>query len=287
MPSQDLPHLIIGYGYTGAALGRERMARGQRVVGTSRTPMRRAEVEATGADFAVFDLDAKSLPKLEPFASITVLAPAPEDVVTGARRIRRLAKWAQETPLVVIISTSIFGDTQSTITERTHPAAKTLRAKQWATLDATALFMRQQGHDIRVVRTPAIYGPGRDHRARLLTGTAFAVSGAASTSRVHVEDLANLLIKMSEEKAPPMLLACDELPAPTLRVMEEAARLLDLPGPVELSADEAKSQLSERAMQMRLGGHSCRSIVRPYLGVRLKYPTYREGLRACLRGQPT
>ena len=286
MATEKRPHLIIGCGYTGLAVATARVQAGESVVATSRSEMRRGEIEATGATFAVFDFDvATALPAPKEFETITVLAPAPESLEHAARRMRNIAKWAgPTTPVVVVISTSIYCDTTSDITERTHPAAKTLRAKQWATQDSAALFMRQQGHNIRVVRTPAIYGPGRDHRARLLTQTAFAIAGASATSRIHVEDLANLLIRMAAEVAPPILLACDELPAPTVRVMEEASRILDLPGPIELSLEDAQAQMSERAMQMRLGGHSCRSVVRPYLGVRLKYPTYREGLRACLRG---
>lgn len=260
---------------------------GERVIGTSRTEERKPEINATGATFASFNLDAEEpLPHRRP-RSVTVLAPPPQDDADGiAERLERVAEQANGAPIVVVISTAIFGDTRGTITERTHPAPRTDRERRWALMDAAALYLREEGkHDVRVVRTPAIYGPGRDFRAKLLTGDATVVRPAPPTSRVHVEDLATLLIRMGQPNGPPMLLACDDLPSPTWRVTVEAARLLDLPPPRELSPDEAAGHFSEVGLEMRLSGHSCMSLVRPYLGVRLRYPTYREGLRACLVGE--
>lgn len=279
------PHLIIGCGYTGLVMARSLKERGERVIGTSRTEERRAEIEATGADMAILDLDRDPRLPEGPFSSITLLAPPPEDFDAGAERIERLVTQAGQTPFVVVVSTAIFGDTKGTITERTHPAPKTERARRWALMDAASLYMRvREGHPVRVVRTPAIYGPGRDFRAKLLTRDAYVVRPSAPTSRIHVEDLAALLIRMGHPGAPPILLACDELPSPTWRVMGEAARLLNLPPPVELSPEQAAQHFSEVGLEMRLSGHACLSVVRPYLGVPLKYPTYREGLRACLIG---
>lgn len=262
------------------------MALGERVIGTSRTDERRPEITAVGAEFASFNLDAdEPVPEARP-KSVIVLAPPPnEDPDGSVERLSRLAKHVNGAPIVVVVSTAIFGDTRGTITERTHPSPRSERQRRWALMDAAALYLREEGkHDFRVVRTPAIYGPGRDYRAKLLTGDATVVRPAPPTSRIHVEDLASLLIRMTQPGGPPMLLACDDLPSPTWRVTVEAARLLNLPAPKELSPEEAKDHFSEVGLEMRLSGHSCMSLVRPYLGVRLKYPTYREGLRACLLG---
>jgi nucleoside-diphosphate-sugar epimerase len=278
-------HIILGCGYTGLVMARKLAERGDVVVGTSRNELRKSDIEAVGAKFAVFNLDEdEPLPRARP-TSITVLAPPPgEDDDRNVERLKKVADKAPGCPILVVISTAIYGDTRGTITERTHPAPRSEREKRWALMDAAAMLLRGDGHDIRVIRTPAIYGPGRDFRASLLTGNAKVVRPAPPTSRIHVEDLANLLIRMTEPHGPPMLLACDELPSPTWRVMAEAARLLDQPAPLELTPEQAADHFSEVGLEMRLGGHQCMSLVRPYLRVRLRYPTYREGLRACLLG---
>lgn len=285
--SAQKPHLIIGCGYTGTVMARMLTERGEAVIGTSRSEDRRAEIEATGARFAPLHLDLyPTLPERH-LSSVTLLAPPPDDLDRVAERIRVLVEQAGDAPFTVVVSTAIFGDTKGTITERTHPAPRTERGRRWALQDAAALYMRlldERRFPVRVVRTAAIYGPGRDFRAKLLTGDATVIRPASPTSRIHVEDLAALLVRMTRPDAPPLLLACDELPSPTWRVMGEAARLLNLPPPKEISPEEAIDHFSEVGLEMRLAGHACMSIVRPYLGVRLKYPTYREGLRACLVG---
>jgi len=277
-------HILLGCGYTGLVMARKLVERGEIVVGTSRTDLRASEIEETGAKFASYDLDlAGPLPRARP-SSVTVFAPPTDDKEQTAERLHKLALNAPGIPIVVVVSTAIFGDTKGTITERTHPAPRTERQRRWAFFDSACLALRLEGHDVRVVRAAAIYGPGRDFRAQLLTGDARVVRPAPSSSRIHVEDLAHLLIRMGEKRGPPMLIACDELPSPSWRVITEAARLLELPPPTELTPEQASQEFSEVGLEMRMSGHSCMSIVRPYLGVRLRYPTYREGLRACLVG---
>lgn len=287
MHAADAPHLLIGCGYTGLVVARRLVELGERVIGTSRTDERKPEIGATGAAFASFNLDAdEPLPHRRPKSIILLAPPHEDDPDATVERLRRVAAQAHGAPIVVVISTAIFGDTRGTITERTHPAPRTERERRWALMDAAALYLRvTERHDVRVVRTPAIYGPGRDFRANLLTGDATVVRPAPPTSRIHVEDLATLLIRMAQPSGPPVLLACDDLPSPTWRVTAEAARLLDLPPPRELTPEEAAEHFSEVGLEMRLSGHACMSLVRPHLGVRLKYPTYREGLRACLIGE--
>lgn len=258
-------------------------AEGAFVIGTARSALRRADIQAAGARFVPFDLDAP-----DPFVhdrprSVTLLFGPPRGDDQATEKLRRLVTTiGPDVPVTVVVSTAIFGATRSLLTERTHPKPLTERARRWAEWDKAALCLRLCGYDVAVVRTPAIYGPGRDHRAKLLTHAAKVIRPAAATSRIHVDDLARLLRRMADKGRPPILLATDELPAPTWRVVEEASRLLRTDPPLTLSPEEAKQAFSELGYEMRTNGHSCRSIVRPWLGVRLQYPTYREGLRASL-----
>ena len=82
--------------------------------------------------------------------------------------------------------------------------------------------------------------------------------------------------------APPLVLACDEAPATTLEVARFTAELLDIDVPAPVPLEDAKRVLSPSALELRLGGHRCRSLVRDKLIGELSYPTYREGIRASL-----
>jgi nucleoside-diphosphate-sugar epimerase len=269
------PHLIVGCGYTGMAVARRLKAEGERVIGTSRSEMRRAEVESSGAKLKVLDLDKPRDWPQGPFKSVIVLAPPPDDPDRAGERVRDVIEHANGAPVVVVVSTRVFGDTRGTVTERTHPAPRSQLDQRWAAVDSTALYLRGQGHDVRVIRAANIYGPGRDFRARLLAGeTPRVARPAPSTSRIHVDDFAALCVRMTRPSAPPVLVACDEQPSPLWRVLQEAARLLDVTPPETVPPEEATATST--------AAFACRSLVRPYLGVRLRYPTYREGLRACL-----
>jgi len=259
---------------------------GDPVVGTSRSELRRSEIEDAGAEFAVLDLDDVKLPH-PAYRSVTWLAPPGHDLDAIPGRVRNLVeRVGKGVPITMVVSTAIYGPTHGTVTERTHPAPKTDRERRWALLEASGLYLRELGYDVASVRVPAIYGPGRDYRAKLLTHDAVVVRPGPVTSRIHVEDLAAILYRMAQGNRPPVLLACDDFPAPTSRVFTEAARLLKVDPPREITPEEAPSFFSGTELEMRLHGRSCRSLVRPWIGVRLRYPTYREGLRACLVGDP-
>ena len=249
-------------------------AQEQSVVGTSRTEFRAKEIASSGAKAAVLDLDENPRKWPEgPFKSVTLLVPPPDDPGRAVERVQRIVQHAGDAPVVVLVSTRVFGDVRGTITERTHPAPRSQLDQRWAAIDAAAMLLRGDGHDVRVVRAARIYGPGRDYRARVLAHHTKVPRPAPSTSRIHVEDLAALLARMTEPNAPPLLVACDEQPSPLWRVLQEAARLLDVDPPSVVPPEE---------VEISTVNFACRSVVRPYLGVRLRYPTYREGLRACL-----
>jgi nucleoside-diphosphate-sugar epimerase len=105
------------------------------------------------------------------------------------------------------------------------------------------------------------------------------------TSRIHVEDLARILEAMIDRSAPPLVLACDERPATTLDVARYTASLTGLELPEPVSIDDAKRVLSPAAIEMRLSGRRCRSLLRAEMIGALTFPTYIEGVRASLAAE--
>jgi nucleoside-diphosphate-sugar epimerase len=138
------------------------------------------------------------------------------------------------------------------------------------------------GFPLRILRIAGIYGPGRTLREQIERDALILFNGAPATSRIHVEDLARMLEALTAPDAPRLTIACDELPAETLEVARYTCELLKRTPPEPVALEDAKRVMSPVALEMRLGGHRCRSLYREMLIGRLSYPTYREGVRASL-----
>jgi nucleoside-diphosphate-sugar epimerase len=78
----------------------------------------------------------------------------------------------------------------------------------------------------------------------------------------------------------------DDAPAPQSEVIGHAACLLGVPAPPTVPWDDAAPSMSEMARSFYAENRRVRNDrIKRELGVVLKYPTYREGLAACLGGQ--
>ncbi len=77
---------------------------------------------------------------------------------------------------------------------------------------------------------------------------------------------------------------CDDEAAPPQEVIAHACELLDVPTPPETPFDEAG--LSDLARSFYADNKRVRNdLIKRELGVELRYPTYRDGLRALLRDE--
>lgn len=272
---------ILGCGYTGQRLAMNAMAHGHQVVGSTRSEARRAELEALGITARTLSLDDGGALRsfFEGLDAIVHLAPPPADAHIE-EEVARIARTAPSSlsSFVYGSTTGVFGQVEGWIDEATEPGPQAPRGRARARYEAA---LRAAGLPLRVARIAGIYGPGRTIKQALDRGLVL-FEGGPPTSRVHVEDLARLLEAMTEADAPSLVIACDDEPAPTLEVAGYVADLLGEELPPVLSIDEARAQMSPAAIEMRLGGRRCRSVERPRLIGELRYPTYREGMRAAL-----
>jgi nucleoside-diphosphate-sugar epimerase len=130
-----------------------------------------------------------------------------------------------------------------------------------------------------VLRPAAIYGPGRGIHVSMRDGTYKLMGdGANYVSRIHVDDLArHAEAAMLSELTGAYPLA-DEEPCTSREIAEYCARLLGLPMPQAASADELGET---RRADRRVDG----SAIRKLLDIDLRYPSYREGIAACLEAE--
>jgi nucleoside-diphosphate-sugar epimerase len=144
------------------------------------------------------------------------------------------------------------------------------------------------GLTVTVFRLPGIYGPGRSPLDRLREGTARRpVKPGHVFSRIHVDDLAaGLEASIARPRAGGIYNLCDDEPAAAADVTAFAAGLLGMEPPPEEPYDPAA--LSPAAQRFWA---ECKRVsnarAKAELGWRPAYPSYREGLRAILRVEPS
>jgi nucleoside-diphosphate-sugar epimerase len=127
------------------------------------------------------------------------------------------------------------------------------------------------------VRLPAFYGPESGLHLSIARGT-FRMPGRGTNivSRVHVDDAARFVAAALNAAPRSLILAGDDAPAPVAEVVAFVCELfgLDLPEPSE-GEDIPLSLRASRSIDNR--------ATKARFGVRLAYPSYRDGYRAIQR----
>lgn len=139
------------------------------------------------------------------------------------------------------------------------------------------------GLPLHVFRIAGIYGPGRNALAAVRDGRARRIVKPGQVfSRIHVDDIAAALAASIARPNPGRAYnLADDRPAPPSEVTEFACRLLGLPPPPAEPFETA--ELSPMAASFyRDSKRVSNARIKAELGVRLRYPSYREGLRALL-----
>ena len=135
---------------------------------------------------------------------------------------------------------------------------------------------------IAILRLGGIYGPGQNGMTRLLRGAAHRIAKPGHVSnRIHVFDIAQAIDATFARRAAGIFNIVDDEPASPSDQIAYAAELLGVAPPPEIPYAQAHEVLSPFALSFYDGCIRARNDkLKSVLGVRLRYPNYREGLRA-------
>ena len=183
-------------------------------------------------------------------------------------------------------TTGVYGDRGGAwVDEDTppHPAGERSR-RRLAAEQAWQALARERGLPLHIFRLAGIYGPGRSPLDTVRQGRAQIIDKPGHVfSRIHVEDLAAVLrASMDRPRAGAVYNVCDDEAAAPGDVVAFACALLGVapPAPVPFAA----AALSPMARSFYADNKRVRNRrIKDELGVRLRYPTYREGLAALMR----
>lgn len=279
--------VVLGHGYSAGFLTRLLVPQGWAVTGTTRddparvadagaTPLRwpgeepaiRAEIARADAILISAGPDAEGDPALRDFADALAAAPA---------------RW-----LGYLSTTGVYGDHQGGWVDETTPLTPaTRRGQQRVAAEAAwQMLATTHGLPLHIFRLAGIYGPGRGPFQKLREGTARRIVKPGQVfSRIHAEDIAQTLAASIARPNPGAIYnLCDDDPAPPEAVIAHAAALLGVPVPP--AEDYATAEMTPMARSFYAESKRvANDRIKRELGVQLRHPDYRSGLKALLAAE--
>lgn len=143
-------------------------------------------------------------------------------------------------------------------------------------------YGQQSGAAVAVLRLAGIYGPERNALVQIARGSARRlVKPGQVFNRIHVADIAQAIDAAFSRRASGIFNVADDEPSPPSDPIAFAAELMGATAPPEVPFAQAAPSMSPLGLSF---WQECRRVrndkLKSVLGVRLRYPTYREGLRA-------
>jgi len=186
---------------------------------------------------------------------------------------------------IVYLSTiGVYGDRGGQWVDETTPpvpesgrgSARLAAERDWR------LLGERNGAGVAVLRLAGIYGPGQNALAQIARGKARRVVKPGQIfNRIHVADIAQAIGAAFTRRAAGIFNVADDEPSPPGDPIVFAARLLGVAPPPEIPFVDAAPAMSPLALSF---WQECRRVrngkLKNELGVALRYPTYREGLKA-------
>ena len=197
---------------------------------------------------------------------------------------------AQRLRGVVYLSTiGVYGDRGGAwVDEATPPQPGAERSRERLAAEQAWLdFGARHNIAVAILRLAGIYGPGQNALVQIASGKARRIVKPGQVfNRIHVADIAQAIDAAFARKASGIFNIADDEPTPPADPIVFAAQLMGVEPPPEIPFEQAAPTMSPMALSF---WQECRRVrndkLKRDLGVSLRYPTYREGLRALFEAQ--
>jgi nucleoside-diphosphate-sugar epimerase len=278
---------VFGLGYSAAHFARAYRDRFVRVACTVTSSEKARALAREGFETYIFAPDQVDGGVADEIARADrLLVSIPPDA-TGDPVLARFAAAIAAAPRLSWIgylsTIGVYGDHRGArVDETTPPDPLSDRSRERLAAERTWLELgARSGKAVHIFRIAGIYGPGRNALKQLADGTARRIVKAGQIfNRIHVDDIAAaLMASMERPRAGAIYNLADDEPAPVPDVVAYAARLAGVPPPPEIPFEHAN--LGPLAASFyRESKRASNRLIKDELGVRLRYPTFRDGLRA-------
>ena len=275
---------IFGRGFTGRRFGEALQAKGFHVSGTTRSGKAIGDIEtfAYGPDAATLS----HLAALDTATHVLLSVPPGADgdpvlAEFGARlAANRNLEWVG-----YLGTTGVYGDRDGGEVDETsvlNPSGER-GARRVAAESGWLKLYQDHGLPLHIFRLAGIYGPGRNALVQAKAGIARRlIKPGHKFSRIHVDDIVQVLLASMENPNPSAAYnVCDNCPSESAEVALYVAELLALEPPPAIHFADA--ELSPMARSFYRDNKTVSNArIKQELGVILRHPSYREGLRALL-----
>lgn len=269
--------LSLGHGYSAHELARRLIPQGWRVIGTTRSPDRAASFARQGIEPFLWPGDLG--PALSEATHILASAAPDASGDPFLNKVSAVIAKARPEWVGYLSTTGVYGDHAGNWVDEATPLTPSSSRGEYRVLAEDQ--WRATGLPVHIFRLAGIYGPGRGPFEKVRDGSARRIIKPGQVfSRIHVADIAQVLEASIRKPNPGAAYnVCDDDPAPPEDVLSYAAHLLGLPEPPAVAFDDA--DLTPMARSFYSESKRVRNgRIKDELGVKLAYPTYREGLRA-------
>jgi hypothetical protein len=282
----------FGLGYSAQALASRLAAKGWRIAGTARDQANITRLTGQGYEVTRFVGEPRNCDVTKLLLGTTHLLhsipPGPDGDAVLAHYREEIVGLGSLKWVGYLSTVGVYGDRKGRwVDESTSPKPNSERTEARVEAERAWLeFGEQTGMRVQVFRLAGIYGPGRSVFDKLNAGTARRIRKDGQVfSRIHVEDIANVLeASIAHPNGGAIYNVADDEPAAPDEVVAYAAKLIGVQPPPEIAFEEA--DLSPMARSFYEGSRRILNArIKSELGVRLRYPTYREGLASLLAEQ--
>ncbi len=267
----------FGPGFSLKVLARQLLNNDWSVSGTYREADGAENLAALGIDPIPFNAADAAMESAT--AIISTVPPSAEGDPVLARYGDQLANISKQAWIGYLSTTGVYGDTGGALVDEASALNPSNDRSQWrATCEQGWLSV-----SAHIFRLSGIYGQGRSSVDRLRLGLARRIDYPGHLfSRIHVDDIAQTLIASINQPSPGQIYnLCDDEAAEQQVVEAYAAELLGIEPPPLVPFDEAIREMSPIAKTFWQDNRRVNNArIKNELGVKLIYPTYREGLTA-------
>ncbi len=286
--------LILGAGFAGKAVARRLLAQGWRVRGTSRTAEGARALCEAGLEGLV--ATPKTFSASIAAGATALLASAPPndagDPMLPSLRALAPEAWKTLRWIGYLSTTGVYGDTGGAwVDEMANPNPANDRGRRRLLAESQWVeFGKGLGVPTHVFRLPGIYGPGRSALDDVRAGKARRIDKPGQVfSRIHVDDIARtVMASLDRPRHGAIYNVADDEPAPAAEVVAHACKLLGVEPPPLVAYEAIAAELSPMGREFYATNRRiANALIKRELGVRLAYPSYRDGLKAILESEET
>lgn len=277
----------FGLGYSARTLVKQLADMGWKVSGTCTTEEKKQYLSELGYNVYLFNSHQCDIPK-SIFPKIThILHSIPPVAEEGMvyRYIQSISTSLLSLEWVGYLSTTgVYGNHDGEVVTE----ASELRPPNERTVKrvATEKIWRESGLPVHIFRLSGIYGAERNYFKSLKEKEITRIYKKGQVfSRIHVEDIANILTASINNPTPGSIYNCaDDKPESQDKVVDYAAKLMGIESPPLIPYENANLTIMQQSFYQN-NRIVTNAKIKHELNVTLKYPTYMDGFKAVYEGR--